>query len=95
MCQGPFKPYPPKESIWALHCRAALLWNVCQRFRELPTWDRRRAEFAGRAWMEAAAIENALAWHTCPVGRGVFHPGREYIFQYVMISLENIGLLIP
>lgn len=77
-----------KTSIWALHCRAALLWNACQRLRSRPDWNPRRAELIGKAWMEANEIERALTGHTCPLGRGILFAGREYLFQYVNIRRQ-------
>lgn len=73
----------PKESIWALHSRAAILWNCCQQLRSRPEWDCRRDELAGKAWVEISAIEEALEQHQCPEGHGIPYTGREYVLQYV------------
>ncbi|KAG8811271.1 hypothetical protein FRC18_003586 [Serendipita sp. 400] len=84
-----------KESIWALHCRISLLWNACQRFRNRHDWRYRRVELSAQAWMEANAIERALAQHICPVGKGMLYAGREYLFQLKLLISNQFTRLIP
>ncbi|CCA70549.1 hypothetical protein PIIN_04486 [Serendipita indica DSM 11827] len=84
-----------KDSIWALHCRVALLWNACQRFRHRPDWETRRIELSTQAWMEANSIEQSLAQHTCPVGKGMLYAGREYLFQLKLLISKQFTRLIP
>lgn len=57
-----------------------MLWNSCQKLCTKPDWKYRRAEIAGKAWMEANAIEEGLQEHACPAGHAPY-AGREYLLQ--------------
>ncbi|CAG8648830.1 3165_t:CDS:2, partial [Acaulospora colombiana] len=82
-----------KNGLWALHCRAALLWNACHKLRQRPDWEFRRTELLGKAWIEATCIEIELAKRTGPMRQVALNAGREYIFQYVEEYLDIIHYL--
>ncbi|KIM31554.1 hypothetical protein M408DRAFT_261453 [Serendipita vermifera MAFF 305830] len=66
----------PKDSIWALHCRGALLWNFTQKLANRPHLDSiGDSEMARDTWKEADIIEEALGKHACSRGD---EGGRKY-----------------
>lgn len=85
----------PKNSVWALHARAALLWNSCQKLSSRPDWNTRRAELAGKAWMEANAIEDGLRAHACPAGHGTPYAGGEYLLQIKLLISNQFTISAP
>ncbi|KAJ3480583.1 hypothetical protein NLJ89_g12271 [Agrocybe chaxingu] len=76
-----------KESVYALFCRAMLLWNFCNRFRE-PSRDEERAEQAQEAFLEAQAIEDALNAHRCNLDTTIMYTCREYLHNTRMLVAQ-------
>lgn len=87
--------YIAKGSVSALYCRLMLLWCSCLRLKHnaLLGFDsedyspeeieKRRAEFAIRAWSESMVIEEALERHTCQKDQLAIFATRNWIFGYV------------
>ncbi|PFH53893.1 hypothetical protein AMATHDRAFT_186506 [Amanita thiersii Skay4041] len=94
-----------KDTIWALHDRAFLLWHGCIRMRNDPlAADHDKAQFAVKTWLEADALEVALNRHDCNLERAFLFQGREYIFntrmcisyefqRYVPLATSNVSSL--
>jgi len=72
----------PKDTIWALHNRALLLWLSCMCMRNDPgTTNFEKAQFAVKTWLEADALESILNKHTCGLEPAFLFYAREYIFM--------------
>ena len=71
-----------KDTIWALHDRAFLLWNGCIRMRCDPrATDSEKAQFAVKAWLAADTLEAALDRHVCGIEQAFIFQAREYVFK--------------
>jgi hypothetical protein len=83
----------PKESVWALYCRALLLWNSCfarlrassRAYSTGPLGDR-EAEFAVEAFNECRALEEGRRAHTCNSDAEMLYNAGEYIQLYVWLG---------
>lgn len=74
--------YSSKDTIWALHDRAFLLWHGCIRMRNNSSAsDVDKSQFAVKTWLEADALEQALSRHACHIERAFIFQPREYIFK--------------
>jgi hypothetical protein len=74
--------HSPKDTVWALHDRAFLLWHSCMQIRHDTTMtDTEKAQFSVNAWLEADALEKALNRHTCGIEKSMIFQGREYLFK--------------
>ncbi|KAJ7677492.1 hypothetical protein B0H17DRAFT_944826 [Mycena rosella] len=85
-----------KDTIWALHDRAFLLWLACIKMRNdtsAPVAD--KGQFAVKAWLEADAIEQAFNRHTCGIERAFVYQGREYIFNTRMCITYEFQRFVP
>nr|GAT60123.1 predicted protein [Mycena chlorophos] len=85
-----------KDTIWALHDRAFLLWHACVKMRHdtkaaMPT----KGQFAIKAWHEADAIEEAFNRHTCSIERAYIFQGREYLFNTRMCITYEFQRFVP
>jgi hypothetical protein len=69
--------------LWALHCRATLLWNISHRLEQIPDDGHRKAVLASQAWTEILELEESLKRHI--LERSAFYPGREYLFQCALV----------
>lgn len=81
-----------KDSIWALHCRATLVWSFVQKLTDGQGWEYERVELAKEAWKEAEIIEKGLRAHACPEGH---ENGRKYFLQLKRLILERFASLLP
>jgi hypothetical protein len=84
VAQSPFMftTYSPKETVWALHDRALMLWHSCTRMRKnVHATDHEKSQFAMKVWLEADALEAALNSHTCGLERASIFQAREFIFK--------------
>jgi hypothetical protein len=77
-----FQPHKPKESIWALHCRANLLWVACHRLKDSVKGNSGH-QLVQEAWKELEDIEAAQNWHTCLPANGLMFIGREQVNKFV------------
>ncbi|KAI0754620.1 hypothetical protein C8Q80DRAFT_1139967 [Daedaleopsis nitida] len=79
-----------EDNLWNLCIRAMILWQTSTRFRFEPMLSaKERAEFATNAWLEAEAIEAALARHTCDVEGGISWQTRDALSMTKMtVSYE-------
>ncbi|RXW24524.1 hypothetical protein EST38_g1354 [Candolleomyces aberdarensis] len=85
-----------KDTVWALHDRAFLLWHGCVRMRsDARINDADKGHFAVRAWLEADALGEALNKHTCEIERAFIFQAREYIFNTQMCISFEFQRFIP
>ncbi|KAJ7069638.1 hypothetical protein C8F01DRAFT_1113449 [Mycena amicta] len=84
-----------KDTIWALHDRAFLLWHACVKMRNSAAHMTVKGQFAIKAWHEADAIEDALNRHTCDIERAFIFQGREYIFNTRMCITYEFQRFVP
>ncbi|KAF7298870.1 Zn(2)-C6 fungal-type domain-containing protein [Mycena indigotica] len=85
-----------KDTVWALHDRAFLLWHACVRMRNNSFASMTaKGQFAIRTWHEADAIEDALNRHTCGIERSSIYLGREYIFNTRMCITYEFQRFVP
>ncbi|KAF7314507.1 Zn(2)-C6 fungal-type domain-containing protein [Mycena kentingensis (nom. inval.)] len=85
-----------KDTIWALHDRAFLLWHACIKMRnDLAASMETKGQFALKAWHEADAIEDALNRHTCMIERAFIFQGREYLFNTRMCITYEFQRFVP
>ncbi|KAF8073616.1 hypothetical protein FPV67DRAFT_1478620 [Lyophyllum atratum] len=88
--------YSSKDTIWALYDRSFLLWHGCLRMRgDTRATDDMKAQFAGKTWLEADALEAALNRHTCRIERQFIFQAREYIFNTRMCISYEFQRYIP
>ncbi|KAF5338925.1 hypothetical protein D9611_008729 [Ephemerocybe angulata] len=88
--------YSSKDTIWALHDRAFLLWHGCIRTRnDNRAGDTDKAHFAVKAWLEADTLEESLNRHTCHIERAFIFQAREYIFNTRMCISYEFQRFIP
>ncbi|KAF8993841.1 hypothetical protein BDQ17DRAFT_1311941 [Cyathus striatus] len=80
----------PKESVWALYCRAMLLWNFCCRFREDSLQYEEKAEHAHEAYVEAQMIQDALELHKCNLDTTLIYMTREYIYNTRLLVTQAL-----
>ncbi|KAF8322153.1 hypothetical protein DL93DRAFT_1264434 [Clavulina sp. PMI_390] len=90
-----YAPHKGKETVWALYCRALLLWNACLEVHDnKPDVDQASA-FAVQVWVEVDRITKALDRHPCKTEVGYLWGGRS-ILQFARMSVTyNYSRFVP